>query len=335
VKEVSTEKEKKESEEKEKGKDKTLDVEIVITPVVKSQNNEEIEQAVNKVRIELTEQFNAQLKDLIAQNQLKEKQLESESQKKINEVIDEKKREFANLLESHLKEVKLKYSFEATTRQDKLISFQKELEQLTKAPSLKIDPRIITARHLKNLRLQLALRDIDYCLLSAGQRSDNSNIINDTILLQHAWNILKEQDDPIITTAIKSVPNHVVDSHISNIPDLIQSFNAVETSVFQAIYSLDHPSIWGQMFGTIFTLLTFRQHELVSGNQDSSRLSRAGYYLEQGKLLPCLNELESLTEHSKQTGEVQKFLKQLNGRLTLEQAISVIKGRAALLALAE
>jgi len=73
VKEVSTEKEKKEPEEKEKVKDKTLDVEIVITPVVKSQNNEEIEQAVNKVRIELTEQFNAQLKDLIAQNQLKEK----------------------------------------------------------------------------------------------------------------------------------------------------------------------------------------------------------------------------------------------------------------------
>src|SRR5262249_17957252 len=98
---------------------------------------------------------------------------------------------------------------------------------------------------------------------------------------------------------------------------------AARESVMTAVYE---NSFWGVIWSSILSRLMFSNPRFTEETDDHGRISRAGYYLKQDKLVECMDELHNISNEDARkvckdwTSEVEK-------RLLANYALEIIKGQ--------
>lgn len=153
------------------------------------------------------------------------------------------------------------------------------------------------------------------------------------------WEALLDasKGDPVLETAITSVPAEVVVSGVSNRGELTSRFfKKVESATREgalidkakpALNGSAPPTIWGYVLARVTSLFLVPQRTLVEGNRPEDIISRAGYYLSHGDLDGCTKELESLRG---EPAELAKdWISAAKDRLLLENTLNIVKTRMA------
>mmetsp|Transcript_15829 Transcript_15829/g.30975 ORF Transcript_15829/g.30975 Transcript_15829/m.30975 type:complete len:611 (-) Transcript_15829:62-1894(-) len=142
-----------------------------------------------------------------------------------------------------------------------------------------------------------------------------------------AWNTLKHdgQGDPILEAALEAVSLKTAARGVIPMRVVQSRFRRVERACRQVAYlPKEDPTLFGFAVAKLFQVVTLREHRfLVAGTDDHARIGRASYYMEQGNLLACLQELE---QTSPAVMEVcVDFVRDVKERLVVEQTLAVIK----------
>jgi hypothetical protein len=103
------------------------------------------------------------------------------------------------------------------------------------------------------------------------------------------------QDNELIQKSVSSLPKSALEHGILSLEELKARFVGVERAAREADMISGHSSMFSVLLGSLFSRFLFSEHHNDSSLQDNqSRLSRAGWYLDRGDLVGCTEELEGL-----------------------------------------
>lgn len=185
-------------------------------------------------------------------------------------------------------------------------------------------------------RVNLAVMAIEEALSNDTDASSQSNAS------LHQWSTLigAGHSDPVIGSAVRSLSNEALENGLASYDELQKRWKQSEFSLFTAAYDADptHSSLPTHIFGLLAAIFTIKSHDLVSGQDDISRLQRCGYWIDH----PDLDEISSAKLHQEVCGLSEKvrhtidpsFLRRLAERAAAEVAVTAIKARIQTLEIA-
>lgn len=139
-------------------------------------------------------------------------------------------------------------------------------------------------------------------------------------------------NDEFLSSVLTTIPASVVKEGVPSVVHLQRSFQRLETGCFQAYYLPPSPTLWDYVVAQVFTRITLSDHNMRLGSDDSAKLARAGYHIDQGDVSKCVDELHSLSSPLKAVCE--SWLADAEDRLVTQQALSLIEDHIASLQLA-
>lgn len=132
-------------------------------------------------------------------------------------------------------------------------------------------------------------------------------------------------DDELMGHALSAIPMSVVREGVPSNNYLSRRFQKVERACLRSLYTPGgkDPSLYGVMLAELFTFLTVQEHVLVHGSEDHKRLSRAGYYMDNGNIKECYHEMSQLTPQLQKV--CHTWLAEATDRLVTEQALAMMQ----------
>jgi len=143
--------------------------------------------------------------------------------------------------------------------------------------------------------------------------------------------VAQTSEDDFMKTALSSVPANVIESGVSSLKQLQQRFDVVEKATRQAAYVPPGSGMGGQLLGALFSALTVQERALIHGDDDHTHITRAGFFIQNGALLECMNELNALSALPRATAD--DFIRVLRDRLIVDQARDALQAHISLLCL--
>lgn len=160
------------------------------------------------------------------------------------------------------------------------------------------------------------------------------NVLSRSVAFEPVWERLRSLGtaDPVVAAAVASISPRSAAQGVPTLDSLKARFERVEDAARQAAYVPASGSVWGHMVAKFFALVTLKERALVPGDNDHARLARASYYLlTKCDLASAVRELETLSVRPREL--CTDFIDVAKERLAVESAMSVLKSRAAVLAL--
>jgi hypothetical protein len=152
------------------------------------------------------------------------------------------------------------------------------------------------------------------------------------------WRILAScgSSDPIIQSALDSVPQQVAQKGVKTIKMLQEEFARLERPLRTAAYyhSFHHPE-WptaSRLVARCFASLTISDRIPTEGDSEQEKLARASYWLlQKGNLAKTLQEIDSLKPENQTL--LSDWLQGAKDRAIVEQAMETVKARILTLSL--
>ena len=183
-------------------------------------------------------------------------------------------------------------------------------------------------------RLRLLLSSVDELLHHSPSSSPE--------LWLGVWTVLRSvgADDPVIATAVSSITDDTLEAGVQPFDQLQTAFKQhierpLRAATLTAPPATPPPSLSAHLLSRLLSPLLLHQHSLVASSDDSSRLSRACYYLYRSAerdIARCVAEIGGM-QGVEAREAVSDWLRHAADRAAVEQAASVISTRLSTLEL--
>lgn len=289
------------------------DVEILSAQY--KQNLKDQEEKFKKTMQELAEQ-NIKETDSKLQDQSKqlrdeaEKQL-AEAQEEFKKVLDLEKQVSDNLTKELLQEqehtLNMSYQAENKERVEKLADLTTHVMSLSLSYSANV-----------------GMLDESYQLAKlTGAILNFQNILNTNAPFKPELDTLRSiaKDDELVATVLNAIPQAVTLNGIKKVTELSNDFQSLVNDALTASFYV-HNGLAGWLYAQTSNLFVFREHGLVQGTTVNSKLARAEFYLEHGKLEQAVQELDTLEGEPRKV--LENWLVNAKHRLLVQQACGIL-----------
>lgn len=138
------------------------------------------------------------------------------------------------------------------------------------------------------------------------------------------------RNDPFIDSAIKTLPEDVVEKGAASVGQLQERFKTVKVVGRRAAMIPEGSGLVGQLFGGALSYLIIPPGGPIEGTSPDAVFSRADYALKAGDIEKAVSELKTLTGLPAEVS--RDWIAAAEDRLAVEQTAKVIKAHISLLA---
>jgi hypothetical protein len=295
---------------KEQAQTSQENFEVVKNELLKEISNKEATILVLSNQIEQLRQMVKEREDFILQiaeeSKRREQELLDETEKKLAAAQREYEEQLAARLEEADEVMKAKIRKAVEEKEHELnISFNDY--KLSRAEKLKELANKVYAleyafqTNLHYLRDSFALQQLTSAVLSLQQ------ILRTNGPFKPEVDVLKRlaEEDALVQCVLDSIPEQLVTDGVPKLDDLQDRFKLVKKKAIQAAYSPSN-TLLGYAISKLFSFFIFEERGYIPGNSFQAVLSRAEYYLENGKLVESLAEIETIYEKGKEGQQEEK-----------------------------